>query len=78
MIELRDTATGERLGTITERQLQFLVDQLEEESSEDRDYYINGPTIDMFEEAGGESQLLQVLRDALRGREEMEIKWRRV
>ncbi|MGH7607557.1 MAG: hypothetical protein ACREME_09470 [Gemmatimonadales bacterium] len=44
MIELRDKDGGEPLGTINERQLQFLVDQLEEESSEDRDYYINAPT----------------------------------
>ncbi|MGH7529062.1 MAG: galactosyldiacylglycerol synthase [Gemmatimonadales bacterium] len=78
MIELRDKANGERLGTISEQQLQFLIDQLEEESSEDRDYYITRPTLDMLEEAGGDADLVTVLRRGLRGREEMEIKWRRV
>ena len=36
MIALRDKDTGADLGTITEEQLQFLVDQLEEEYAEDR------------------------------------------
>jgi len=78
MIELRDKETGDALGTISERQLQFVIDQLEEESSEDRDYYINADTVDMFEEAGADRDLVAVLRKALGGREEMEIRWRRV
>lgn len=78
MIELRDKDSGEPLGTISEKQLQFLVDQLEEESSEDRDYYVNLPTIEMFEEAGADADLPAVLRGGLQGREEMEIRWRRV
>lgn len=78
MIELRDKDSGDALGTISEQQLQFLVDQLEEESSEDRDYYINADTIEMFEEAGADRDLVAALRQALGGREEMEIRWRRV
>lgn len=78
MIELRDKDSGDAVGTISEQQLQFLVDQLEEESSEDRDYYINADTIEMFEEAGADRDLVAALRQALGGREEMEIRWRRV
>src|SRR5207249_4463765 len=46
MIQLYDKETGASLGAITEEQLQFLADQLEEESPQDQDYYINEPTLD--------------------------------
>jgi len=77
MIQLYDKETGASLGAITEEQLQFLVDQLEEESPEDRDYYINEPTLDAFEEAGADPALVALLREALGEREEMEIRWAR-
>jgi hypothetical protein len=75
MIQLYDNETGAALGAITEEQLQFLVDQLEEESAEDRDYYINETTLEAFEEAGADPALLGLLRKALGEREEMEIRW---
>jgi hypothetical protein len=77
MIELRDEDTGAFLGTITEAQLQFLIDQLEEEDSEDTDYYINQATLDMFEQSGADPQLLSLLRKALGTRDDMEMKWSR-
>ena len=77
MIELRDKDTGRSIGSITEDQLQFLVDQLEEESSKDTDYYLNSATLDMFADNGIDSQLLALLRGALGNREDMEIEWTR-
>jgi processive 1,2-diacylglycerol beta-glucosyltransferase len=77
MIELRDKETGAVIGQITEEQLHFLADQLEEESEEDTDYYINVATIEMFEEDGADASLVKLLRDAMGGREEMEIQWSR-
>ena len=38
MIELSDKNTNERLGTIDDGELRFLVNELEEESETDRDY----------------------------------------
>ncbi len=75
MIEIRDKETGKPLGTISEEQLQFLIDNLEEEYAEDMDYYINQITLDMFEERGIDAGLLKLLRDALGTREDMEIVW---
>jgi len=75
MIELRDKQDGKVIGSVTEQQLQFLVDQLEEESRDDRDYYLNRDTLDMFAEQGIDDQLLSLLRKALADREEMEISW---
>jgi hypothetical protein len=77
MVELHDKETGAPLGAITDEQFQFLADQLEEESPEDQDYFINAPTLDAFEEAGADPALLALLRKALGEREEMEIRWTR-
>lgn len=77
MITLHDKSTSEAIGTISEEELQFLVDSLEEESTTDTDYYVNKDTIDMLEEDGAPESLLALLRGALRGREDMDIEWRR-
>jgi hypothetical protein len=77
MIQLHDTDTGASIGAITEDNLRFLIDQLEEESGEDQDYYINEPTLDIFEKGGADTALLSLLRSALNGRTEMEIRWSR-
>ena len=75
MIELRDKADGRLLGSITDEQLQFMMDQLEEESAADADYYIDQATLEMFVERGIDIQLLAILRNALGDREEMELEW---
>jgi hypothetical protein len=75
MIQLHDKDTGTWVGTITEDNLQYLIDQLEEESREDKDYYINETTLDIFEERGADKALITLLRGALNGRTEMEIRW---
>ena len=77
MIQLRDKETGRILGSITEDQLQFLVDQLEEESDADTDYFLNTATLDMFAENAIDPVLLTLLREALGDRQEMEIEWLR-
>ena len=75
MIKLYEKDTGLFLGIITEAQLQFLIDQLEEESTEDTDYYINQATLDLFEETGADTDLLALLRQTLGTREDIEIQW---
>lgn len=77
MIKIYDKENGAWLGTIDEKQLQFLIGQLEEESSVDQDYYINETTLDLFQGAGADPALITMLRAALNGRAEMEIRWSR-
>jgi hypothetical protein len=77
MIQVHEKETGVFLGTITDAQLQFLIDQLEEESTDDMDYYIDQATLDLFEEMGAEAALLTLLRQALGTREGIEIVWSR-
>jgi processive 1,2-diacylglycerol beta-glucosyltransferase len=75
MVKLYDKASGAPLGEITDAQLQFLRDQLEEESLEDADYYLNPATLDMFAARGADAELLDLLRRALGTREEIDIVW---
>ena len=78
MVELFNEATGTTVGTITDEQLRFLMDELEEESLEDRDYYISQQTIEMLAQDGADASLLTTLRQALNGREGAELRWRRI
>jgi hypothetical protein len=78
MIELRDKATDEYLGTIDDAELQFLIDDLEEESLEDRDYYIDSDTIQMLQDDGAPSSLITLLRKSLGALDGVEVRWRRV
>jgi hypothetical protein len=77
MVQLFDKKTGAPVGTLTNEQFQFLVDQLEEESPEDDDYYLNRATVDLLESQGADPALIAVLRKALGNQEEMDIRWTR-
>lgn len=75
MYKLYDAASGESIGMLSEDQLSFLIENLEEESATDRDYYINRATIDMFQGQGAEAELLTMLRNAMGDRPDMDIRW---
>jgi len=75
MFTIYDEATDAIYGTLDETQLQFLMDHLEEESAEDTDFYINQATVDMLEQDGADAALVKLLRTALGGREDMDIRW---
>lgn len=75
MIKLHDKSTNELIGEINEKQLQFLIDELVEEDSADQDYYINRDQLDQLEKNGGDETLIQILRDALGNKEDMDIIW---
>jgi len=78
VIRLYDTESNKLLGTITESELRFLINQLEEESADDRDYYLEAATLDLLEEDGADHPLIAMLRQALGGREGIEIRWERI
>lgn len=76
-IRLFDNETDAELATVSEAQLQFVIDQLEEETSDDRDYYLNPRTLELLEERGGDGELIGMLRAAMGDREGIEIRWER-
>jgi processive 1,2-diacylglycerol beta-glucosyltransferase len=75
MIELRDTDTGAQVGFITDEQLQFMIDQLEEESPDDQTYWLNRATLEMFRDNGADAELLATLEAGLGEREDFEVEW---
>lgn len=75
MITLTFANTSESAGTITDEQLQFLVEQLEEEYAEDQDYAFTTMTIDYLEGQGASTDLVSVLRSALGVQEEVILRW---
>jgi processive 1,2-diacylglycerol beta-glucosyltransferase len=77
MVQLYDAERGTRLGSITDEQLQFLMNELEEESRTDQDYYLSAATVDMLEEDGADAGLVELLRRALGGRDGVEVRWAR-
>jgi processive 1,2-diacylglycerol beta-glucosyltransferase len=75
MINLYEKDTNKPLGQISEAQLQYLIDHLEEEWSEDQDYAVTPLLLEYFEGLGADPTLISLLKDALGGREEIEIIW---
>jgi hypothetical protein len=77
MIDVYDNNTNILIGSITEADLQVLMDALEEESADDRDYYIDSATIDVVGDGRATDHLMQVLRKALGASEGVDIRWKR-
>ena len=77
MIDVYNTTTDELLGSITEADLAVLVDALEEEGSDDQDYYIDAATIDVIGDGRATEHLLLVLRKALGESAGVDIRWNR-
>lgn len=75
MPRLYNNETDELVGDITEEQLQFLKNELEEESMEDRDYAIEPMTLAYFQEEGIDPNLLAMLRKALGSKDQIIIRW---
>lgn len=67
--------TGNEIGTITDKQLAFLVEQLEEEHDEDQDYFIDRDTLELMSDNGIDPELLAMLEKAIGDDDSMDIAW---
>jgi len=67
--------TGDAIGTINDKQLAFLVDQLEEEHDDDKDYYIDRDTLELLSDNGADAELLEILEKAMGDDDEIDIAW---
>ena len=75
MVNLYNDRTNELIGEISTQQLQFLIDTLEEESLEDKDYAITAMTLGYFVELGADPGLVSMLREELGDKNEIVIRW---
>ena len=67
--------TGDDIGNITDAQLAFLVEQLEEEHDDDKDYFIDRDTLELLSDNGADPDLLGMLEKAMGEDESMNIAW---
>jgi hypothetical protein len=67
--------TGDTIGEISDKQLAFLVEQLEEEHEEDEDYFIDRDTLELLSDNGADPELLAMLEKAIGDDDSMDIAW---
>lgn len=77
MIKVFNKETNEFIGRISEGDIQFLADHLEEESIHDTDYYLTRETVAQFPQQGASPKLMEVLQGGLRNGNAIEIRWER-
>jgi hypothetical protein len=77
MVYIYDKSTKDLIGEIEEDDLQFLIDQMEEESMKDQDYSITNMEIAYFSENGASPEMISLLRKALGEQSEVIIMWSR-
>ena len=77
MIDLYNGETNTLIGSITDAELKFLADALEEESSDDQDYYVSPDTIAVLANGQATDHLLKLLREAVGTSEGVDIRWER-
>lgn len=75
MVNLYNKSTGDLIGEISQDELQFLIDQMEEESMQDKDYSITQMEITYFDQHGASPNLVSLLRKALGDQSEVIIIW---
>ena len=75
MPSLYNKKTGALLGTISEEDVQCLIDVLEEEDSKDVDYFIDLDTVHILQANGASMDLVQMLRAAIGASEGVDIRW---
>ena len=63
------------LGIITDVQLKFLIENLEEEHKDDTDYFIDRDTIELLSDNGADPELLALLEKGLGDDDEMDVAW---
>jgi hypothetical protein len=65
----------ELIGEVTTEQLEQLIDLLEEEDEEDRDYYIDKDTLELLRDNHCDAALVTLLETALGDATDLDILW---
>ena len=76
-VAIFDQRTGVLLGALTEEQFAFLSGQLERESADDDDLYINEALIESLRLIGADAELLDLLQQAIGPEGDGDIRWDR-
>ena len=77
VVDLFDLQSGMLLGTLGGQQFETIAGHLEQESTDDDDYYVDRATIAMLEEDGADRAALDLLRHALGTQQGLDVRWER-
>ena len=78
MIAVSNKESNEPVGSITDSQLQILINHLVKTDHDDQDYYIDRRTIDMIKKVAADyAAVIETLEAALGDREGVDIVWSR-
>jgi len=77
MIDLFNGDTNAMIGSITENELKTLQDALEEESADDKDYFLEPATVALLADCRATEHLLHLRRPAVGSGEGVEMRWQR-
>ena len=67
--------SGDEIGNITDKQLSFLKESLEEEHDDDTDYFIDRDVLELLSANGADPELLAMLEKGMGDDDEMDIAW---
>ena len=74
-MKLYDNRSGALVDEVTEADIQFLIDQLEEEHADDVAYYVNADTLEFLRGRNARPELLEVLTRAIAAQGDAELRW---
>ena len=77
MVKLYEKKSRQYLGRISDEELQFLIDHLEEETLTDTDYYINRATLELLKAKGMSQGLAGLIEGAMGSNDDAEISYAR-
>jgi hypothetical protein len=75
MIDLYMKDTDQLLGSITEAELQYLIDSLEETPDDDQDYFVDRGTIDYLADGRATDHLVALLEKAVGSSDGVQLRW---
>jgi len=75
-IALYDKDEDRHIGDITEAELEYLKEHLEETADDDQDYFIDLATIDYLADGEATDHLIDLLKKAVGSGEGIEISWK--
>lgn len=67
--------TGDTIGEVSDVQLKSLVENLEEDEHDDREYLVNRDTLELLSDNGVDPELLGLLEKAIGDDEQMNLAW---
>ena len=78
MIAVSNKESGESVGSLTDSQLQILINHLVKTDPDDQDYYIDRRTIDLIKAVAADHvSVVEMLERALGDRDGVDIVWTR-